>query len=140
MNRYGLFCRNESAYAIPLERLMRVLSSQHCYRLPMLPGAVSGVVVWEGQLIPLLDLARLFYDSVAGVGQAAYQVLISSEYGIMALSVEQTFGIIAEQNGKLVAAADKLPPGLKGEFCFQGRIFQILDIDCLVNDLLQEPR
>jgi chemotaxis signal transduction protein len=135
MSRYGLFCSAEIAYAIPLGRLQRVLSGQHCYLLPKLPRAVAGVFIWDGLIIPLLALAQLFHDSPQIVTQGAYQVLIASEYGILALPAEQTCGIVAEQQGVLVAATEKTTPGIAGEFQFQGRVFQILDIDSLAIDL-----
>lgn len=140
MNRFGLFAYSECAYAIPLERLERVLTGQRCYPLPVLPKAVRGAVVWDGQLIPLLDIARMWFDPAVNSGTAAYQVLINSVYGILALPAECNFGIVAMPEGGLVAAVETLPAGLCGKFFFQDRMFQILDIDYLANDLLQKSR
>ena len=137
MSRFGLFRAHAVAYAIPLPRLLKVLSGEHCYPLPRLPRTVTGVVVWDEQLIPQLDPDRLLGCSVEVVGQAVYQVLVASDCGILALSADQTCGIVAGESGELVTVTDKANPGITGDFHFQGAVFHILDIDSLAIDLTQ---
>jgi len=138
MSRFGLFRDSGVAYAIPLQRLFKVLSGECCYLLPKLPPTVAGVVVWEEQLIPQLDLARLLGGSPEVIKQADYLVLVASECGILALPANKTCGIVAEQAGELVLATDKKASGVDGEFHFQGTVFKILDIDSLAIDFTQE--
>ena len=138
MNRFGLFRGSGIDYAIPLQRLVRILPDEQCYLLPKLPQAVTGVVVVDEQLIPQLDLARLLQCSADDGEPTAYQVLVESECGTLALPAVQTCGIVAGQKGEVVVAEDPVAHGLAGEFHFHGRIFQILDIDCLAIGLIQE--
>ena len=137
MSRIGLFRDHGVAFAIPLPRLLKVISGERCYLLPRLPRAVAGVVVWDKQLIPQLDVGRLLDCSAEVVGQAVYQVLVASECGILALSADQTCGIVAESAGVLESTTEKVIPGIAGEFHFRGTVFQVLDIDSLAIDLIQ---
>jgi chemotaxis signal transduction protein len=139
VKRFGLFRGGGVDYAVPLQRLVRILPGERCYLLPKLPQAVAGVIVADGQLIPQLDLAKVLPCSEYLNVQAAYQVLVESECGTLALPAIQTCGIIAGRNGEVTALAeDSAVRGLSGEFHFQERIFQILDIDCLAIGLIQE--
>ncbi len=139
MRRFGLFRGGGIDYAVPLQRLVRILPGERCYLLPQLPQAVAGVIVADGQLIPQLDLAKILPCSEYQNEQTAYQVLVESECGTLALPADQTCGIIAGENGAVTALAEgSAVHGVSGEFHFQERIFKILDIDCLAIGLIQE--
>ena len=138
MNRFGLFRSGGLDYAIPLVRLIRVLPAGCCHFLPRLPPGVTGVVVDSGKLIPQVDLARLLPGSGDPGRPTAYQVLVESECGTLALPAEQSYGIVAEQKGKLVSTGEPAALGLGNEFYFQEKVFQVLDIDCLAIGLIQD--
>lgn len=138
MNRFGLFRGLGVDYAIPLQRLVRILPRQQCYLLPKLPEAIAGVVIGDGQLIPQIDLAQLLPCAGDENGLSAYQVLVESECGTLALLAEQSCGIVADSKGEVVAVEEPMARWIVAVFHFQGKIFQVLDIDSLAIGLIQE--
>ena len=136
MSRFGLFSCGGFDYAIPLARLLCVHQGACSYLLPKLPVAVTGVLVEKGELVPVLSLAELLQLNQSVEEEAEYQVLVETEAGTIALCAEQSCGIVAEPKGRQ-AAVEAQTPGLTGEFHFQDRIFQILDIDYLALGLTQ---
>ena len=137
MSRFGLFCSSGIDFAVHLTSLVKILPSEHCYRLPRLPRAIVGVVVENGQLIPQLDLSQLLACASSESDEAEYQVFVDSECGTLALEATRSCGIVAEQKGKVVIL-DPPVHGLAGEFHIHEKKYQILDIDCLAIGLIQE--
>lgn len=135
MGRYGLFSIAEFDYAISLVRLRKVI--HHCsgYQLPKLPGAVAEVLIVDGQLIPLMTLGGMIDSADDLVRGAQYKVLAESEGGIIAFPADQTCGIVAEKKGSMLVS--KQPSGVIGIFKYQGKEFNILDIDFLAIDMAQ---
>ena len=138
MNRFGLFRFAGLDYAVSLVRLIKVLPAGCCHFLPRLPPGVTGVVVDSGKIIPQVNLARMFDGSGASGGAVAYQVLVESECGTLALPAEQSCGIVAEQKGGLVVTRQQAAWGLVSEFYFQEKVFQVLDIDSLAIGLIED--
>lgn len=137
MNRFGLFCGDGIDYAVPLARLVKVLPARHCYLLPNLPVVIGGVIVADGELVPRLELSRMLVCVVGAIRPAAYQVLVESECGTLALPAERPCGIVAEQKGEVLPLPEPAARGLLGEFRFKQKKFQILDLDSLAIGLIQ---
>jgi len=136
MKRFGLFRCAAIDFAVPLFRLRKILHVQQVFELPRLPGNVSGVLVTEGRIVPVLDLPQVVAGS-SGAAGAEYLVLVESEYGILSFPADTSSGIIAEQKGAVVPTAEEDASWSTGQFLFQDRAFQILDIDFLAIGLTQ---
>jgi len=138
MNRFGLFCVRGAGFAIPLVQIVKILEGTAGYRLPRLPGAVSAVVVDEERLIPLIDLG-----CALGVGSddstlCEYQVLVESEYGVVALEADSSGRIVAEKKGLILPLpAKEQVVGVVGRFSYQNTMYNILDIDFLAIEMTQ---
>jgi chemotaxis signal transduction protein len=139
MNRFGLFCHQAENFAIPLVRLRKILQGKRVYLLPQLPVAVPGVLVDADQIIPVFDLHRLV-DGGAGTTQTEFLVLVESEFGVLAIPADVTCGIVAEQKGSTARAVENSAVWVTGQFHFQDKVFQILDIDFLAKVLVQSCR
>lgn len=139
MKRFGLFRVGELGFAIPLSQIQKILQGSKGYRLPRLPGAVSAVLVDDGQLIPLFDLGQRLGDGTPlEQSMQGYQVLVESEYGTVALPADLTGRIVTEQKGQLVAvAAEEKDYGTVGQFVYQDEEYIILDIDFLAIEMTQ---
>ena len=139
MKRYGLFRIGKLNFAILLLHIQKILQGSKGYILPRFPRTVSAVLVDDGQLIPLLDLGQLFGEhSQAERPIGSYQVLVESEYGIVALPADLTGRIVAENKGVLatIAKEDK-DFGTVGRFIYQSEEYKILDINFLAIEMTQ---
>jgi chemotaxis signal transduction protein len=136
MIRYGLFRYGSLAYAVPLERLRKIVHQCPGFRLPRLPGAVAELLVDVEQLVPVLKLPAVLESEELTARTVEYKVLAESEAGTVAFPAELTCGIVAEQKGRL-QSPDDLPAGMSGVFNYQEKDFKILDIDTLAIGMTQ---
>ncbi len=139
MSRYGLFRFGGLNYAISLLHVQKILQNVKSYTLPRLPGAVSAVLVDDDQLVPVLDLAQVFgvdYHQESSVH--SFQVVVESEYGVVALPSDMTGRIVAEEKGTLsTIVAEKKELGTVGMFVYQNEEYNILDINFLAIEMTQ---
>lgn len=137
MTRFGLFRFATADYALPLLQLRKIVHQGRGYRLPLLPAAVSEVLVERDLLVPLLNPPSAAGIDLTVIRNAAYKVLVDSEAGVVAFPADATCGIVAEQKGE-VSAGPESAAGTKGIFKYQGQEYQILDIDFLALRVAQE--
>jgi len=137
MSRFGLFHYRGIDFAIPLEKLRRILHDQRVFLLPRLPEAVFGVLVDNGRLFPVLDLF-LVTAGERGTTRSEYMVLLESEYGVLAIPADQTCGVVSEPKGTAVPADEGAASWLIGHFLLLDKRFQILDIDILASLLARD--
>lgn len=138
MNRFGLFRIRGAGFAIPLAQILRILEGAEKCQLPRLPGAVTAVLVDEDRLVPLIDLG-----CALGVGDdcstpGGYQILVESEYGVVALVADSSGRIVAEKKGHILPLPVKEQVvGVVGRFSYQNDVYNILDIDFLAIEMTQ---
>jgi len=136
MNRLALFHFRSIEFAIPLIRLRKILHDQQIFLLPRLPEAVSGVLVNEGRLFPVLDLSLVLAGD-RRTNRSEYMVLAESEYGSLAIPADLNSGIVSESKGKTGPADEGAGSWVIEQFFYQDKRFQILDIDFLASVLIQ---
>ena len=137
--RYGLFRVGILNYAISLQQIQKILQGSRGYILPRFPGAVSAVIVDDGELIPLLDLGRMFGEKLEKVlTSKSYQVLVDSEYGTVALPADSTARIVSEHKGVLSkGTAKERVLGTVAKFVYLSEEYNILDINFLAIEMTQ---
>lgn len=139
MSRFGLFRIGEFRFAVALEKIKKILENSKTYKLPHLPGAVAAVLVDAGQLVPLLDLSQMVgAESQLKHGTLGYQVLVESEYGLVALSADLTGQIVIEQKGELSVTVEQGNDfGVIGKFIYQCDEYNLLDVNFLAIEMTQ---
>ena len=135
MNRkLGLFRLGDSGYAVSLNCLLRVVDSGYARFLPLAPDGMAGIFVLDDVIFPLLDSGWLpGVASGKGVG-AGFKVLVSSDYGPVALPADITIGIIAENRCELILSvdgADFFPESVS----YRDKSYQVLNVDQLLMSL-----
>jgi chemotaxis signal transduction protein len=137
--RYVIFQVGTLNYAISLQQVQKILQSSTGYILPRLPGAVSAVIVDDGELIPLLDLGLMFGEKHPKVlASKSYQVLVNLEYGTVALSADSTPRIVSEQKGTLSkGTANEGILGTVAKFVYLSEEYNVLDINFLAIEMTQ---
>ncbi|MCK4503403.1 MAG: chemotaxis protein CheW [Desulfuromonadales bacterium] len=139
MKRFGLFRAGEFAFAVRLEQIQKVLQDAKKFGLPRLPEAVSDVLVDCGQIVPLLNFVHIFGKISCQERLACgYQVLVVSEYGMMALPANMSGQIVNAAKGEILTTtvAENIV-GAVGKFLYQSEEFNILDINYLAIEMTQ---
>ncbi len=138
MNRFGLFDVGSIGFAIPLSQIGKILQGAELHQLPRLPGAVVAVLVAGEQLVPLLDVGPLLGREPQSLHSQGYQILVDSEYGMVALMADSGGRIVSEQKGRLVPLSSKEKmTGVTGQYIYQDKEYKILDINYLAIEMTQ---
>jgi chemotaxis signal transduction protein len=138
MNRFGLFDVESIGFAIPLVQIEKILQGAKLHQLPRLPGAVVAVLVVGEQLVPLLDAGPLLGGDSQPLHSHGYQILVDSEYGMVALMADSGGRIVSEQKGRLVplSSREKMT-GVTGQYIYQDKVYKVLDINYLAIEMTQ---
>ncbi len=137
MKRLGLFHVGCFAYAVPLEQVEKILQGAKLFKLPRLPRAVAEVLVDAGQMIPLFDFVKMFGDlALPAQNEPICQVLVSTEYGVVALPANVAGQIVATSKGREFQSADNVIGGV-GNFIYLNEEYNILDINYLALEMAQ---
>jgi len=139
MKRYGLFYSGKFAYAIPLTQIIKILQDAISYDLPRLPGAISGVLLDNDKLVPMFDFVHMFGNIAFQQQQNSnYQVLISTEYGIVSLPSNLSGKIVLASKGNMaLPLKNKNICGSTGVFVYENEEFNLLDINYLALEVTQ---
>jgi len=91
-----LDCGNMLSIAVGDNQMAEFVQQQEFYSVPGSPGYCSGVIVWQGNIVPVMDLASL-YDPAASNGAVhpylcvlRYQSAPNSAIEHLALRVTRT--------------------------------------------------
>lgn len=129
-NRLVLFRNRDGAFALPLADVLAVVPLPKVHFLPLLPPQVAGIVVHDGEVLPLLRLAA--NDSPAP--PSPFAVICAVSWGRVALS--------ADAVPRVPAAERFAPPGLsaagknEGRQVFYDQVpYLLLDIERIVAEL-----
>jgi chemotaxis signal transduction protein len=136
IRKVGLFRIGNSGFAVPLERLLRIVSDGFSSALPLIPEGMAGILVLDNEIIPVCDSNRLSAVASGNGLNAAYKILIVTEYGTVALPADMTVGIVAENRCERVASSqeDGVSPG---SIRFRDNLYQVLHIDTFMMKLIR---
>ena len=138
MKKIGLFRIGEFAFAVPLEQILKILQDATQYTFPCLPSVISGVIVNDDSLVPLFDSVKVYGGSAPQGGGAGYQVLVSTEYGVVALPANLSGKIVATTKGEVVEfTTDPDVVGAVGKFLYASDEYYILDVNYLAIEMTQ---
>lgn len=137
MKRFGLFRLGAMSYALDVENIARIFQDARTYPWPRLPETVCAVLVADSQLIPMLDLQRLFQQGGRGEQQSGYQVLIKGASGSFALPADLNARIVTADKGALKDPGDEEEAWCAGYFDYQETRYAILDIHFIEIDMTQ---
>lgn len=125
-----VFALDQGRYALPLERVERVVRMVEVTPLPKTPAIVRGIVNLRGRLVPVIDLRRRF-----GLPERSTrlddQLLIARSAGrTLAMIVDVVSGVDECDAREMVASASVVP----GTDYVQG-IAKLADGMVLIHDL-----
>ncbi len=138
MNRkFGLFRLASCGYAVPLDRLLRVADCGFCATLPLIPDGMAGMLVLDGEIIPLLDSNWLPGVEVGQGLSSGFKVLVMTEYGPLALPADLTVGIVAENRCERVSSAQEKPTFFSDSISYRDNCYQVLNADLFIMSLIR---
>ena len=135
--KLGLFRLANYGYAVPLERLLRVVECGFCATLPLAPDGMAGMLVFDEEIIPLLDSNWLpGVDDGKGLN-AGFKVLIATEYGPVALPADTPVGIVAESRCERVASEQEAAGFFPDSVHYRDNCYRVLNTDVFMLSLIR---
>ncbi len=98
-------------YALPLHMVERVFLMAEAAPLPKAPAVALGVINLHGTIIPVLDIHRRFGFPPRDYGPAAHLLVARTSRRMLALPVDEVFGV-REVASKAAVPSDAVLPGI----------------------------
>ncbi|MEC5150065.1 chemotaxis protein CheW [Cryobacterium sp. GrIS_2_6] len=114
-------------FAVPIVRVSQVVTPPDLTRLVTAPPHVLGLFNLRGQIVPLLDTARLL--QLPDAGPLAFAVILQTGHGPVGLSVTALPQRVAL--GTAIGPSDL--PGTAGVYRVDKRVAVLLDPDVLLS-------
>ncbi len=135
--KLGLFLLENCGYAVPLDRILRVVDCGFCTTLPLASDRMAGMLVHDDEVIPVLD-SNWLSGVVAGQGLSAdFKVLITTEVGTVALPADTTVGIVAENRYEQVASEQETTDFFPESICYRNNRYRVLNVDVFMLSLIR---
>lgn len=116
-------------YALHLHVVQRVVRAVEVKPLPKAPGIVSGIIDYQGQVIPVVDTRRRFRLPEREIDPSDQLIIATTPQRTLALIVD-TVNAVIEPEGRMTAAEHVLP----GLAYVQG-VIKLADDLVLIHDL-----
>ena len=128
----GLFRLEGCGFAVPLERLVRVVDRGLSEYLPLTPDQMAGMLVLDDEIIPLLE-SSLFPGVSPGKSLSAeFKVLIFTEYGTVALPADVTVGIVVRGCCEMLRV-EPVEGFMSEALSYRDHCYQVLDVDSFLS-------
>ncbi|MGM0751375.1 MAG: chemotaxis protein CheW [Bacillota bacterium] len=85
-------------YALPIENVVSIERVEEVRPIPHLPSFVLGLVKVRGELIPVLDLANILYNTNAGAEKGMFLLVVHTETMQIGLVVKEAKEILEVPN------------------------------------------
>lgn len=117
--RFCTFYVGRLWFGITVEWVREVLREQAVTRVPLAPAAIAGLINMRGQIVTVIDLRLCLKLAPRSVGQAAMNLVLSSEGGTVSLLVDDVGEVVQAPEDRyetmpesLSAEARELVPGV----------------------------
>ncbi len=126
-----IFTLEEPRYALYLLTVERVIRSVEITPLPKAPDIVSGVINIQGEIIPVIDIRKLFHLPAREINLEDQFIIARTLKRLVALVVDSVVGVSGLDNYKVADAKETLPFAdyLSGVTVFENNIVLINDLE-----------
>jgi chemotaxis signal transduction protein len=126
--KVALFSLESTTFALPVMGIRHILSAPRIFPLPLLRSEFCGVFLYQGEIVPLLNLWKRFGMTVwPSVPQ--FTAVMSTELGLIGLPAGQVRRIVNREQGMLEDAADE--DGRRIFICAETK-YPLLDIEEMI--------
>jgi purine-binding chemotaxis protein CheW len=131
ISKIVLFSLEEPRYALYLSAVERIIRSVEITPLPEAPEIVLGVINVQGEIIPVIDIRKLFHLPNREINIEDQFIIAKTSKRLMVLSVDSVEGVSEIANYKVAGAKDALPFAdyLSGVTIFENNIILINDLE-----------
>jgi len=131
MERVLVFNINNQRYAFHLSIIERVIRVVEVIPLPKAPDIVSGIINMQGQIIPVLDLRKLFYLPGREIDMNDQMIIAHTSNRMVAILADSVTGVV-ECREQDIIPSEEIFTGieyLKGAAKLKDGIIYIYDIN-----------
>jgi purine-binding chemotaxis protein CheW len=107
--RIVLFCLDEPRYAIYLSAVERVVRAVEITPLPKAPEIVLGVINFHGEIIPVIDIRRLFRLPSHEINIEDRFIIARTSKRFVVLVVDSVDGVYDLEQYQVADAQEKFP-------------------------------
>lgn len=134
MKRVALLELQGYRFAVAVGQVGHIIETDHVYRLPLCREGFTGVVVYEDELIPCLDLFSAFDLEVSSeLRDSPYTIIYCSEIGTVGLPADKVLQVVDGASGELIQGGETV------FFEHKNQKFRLLEIDLLLSSIPDVP-
>ncbi|KRG12217.1 chemotaxis protein CheW [Lederbergia galactosidilytica] len=133
-----VFSAGNEEYAIPVQYIISIEKMEEINPIPHLPSYVRGVVRSRDELIPVLDLATILYESATPMNMEARLLVIQTKefsYGLAVHDAKEILEIPSEALQQVGLVAYHKTKYFSSIANLQDRLITMIDPDELLNVL-----
>ena len=108
-NRFVVFTLDEQRLALPLSATERIVRAVEVTLLPKAPEIVLGVINVHGQIIPVLNIRKLFHLPERGIDLNDRFILVNTATRTIAILATEVYGVVERSEQEVIADQDILP-------------------------------
>jgi purine-binding chemotaxis protein CheW len=101
MSKVVVFRTGDAEYAVPLQFVVSIEKMGVATKIPHMPDYVKGIIEIRDELIPIIDLEYIFYQSYLKTDENARLIVIQSEKLSLGLLVNEAKEIIEIPEDKI---------------------------------------
>jgi purine-binding chemotaxis protein CheW len=126
-----LFSIDEPRYALNLYAVERVIPSVEITPLPKAPEIVLGVINFQGEIIPVIDIRKLFRLPIREINLDDQFIIARTSKRLVALAVDSVIGVTDLINDKVTDIKASMPFAdyISGVTVFENNIILINDLE-----------
>ena len=104
-----LFSLDEPRYAIYLSAVQRVVQAVEITPLPKAPDIVLGVINFQGEIIPVVDIRKRFKLPAREINIEDQFIIAQTSKRVVVLAVDSVSGVFELENDKVIDAETVFP-------------------------------
>jgi len=136
IEKVALLTLKQTAFALPVSGIEHILDTPKCFILPLLPRGYTGVLLYRGEVAPVVDLHGFFAQPAGSQGADPRLIVIyGCESGFVGLPVDGVLRIVDCGKGSEESVDQEEEQRFRRYFIYDGMRYPLLDIDALVESL-----
>jgi purine-binding chemotaxis protein CheW len=131
IDRIVVFSLDEFFYALPLNTVVRVIHAVEIRTLPKAPKIISGIINFQGQIIPVIAIRKRFGLKDREIGLEDRLIIADTEKRKVAIFVDTVVGIKDLATRQFVNSKEMLPFAeyVKGVAKIEDELILIYDLE-----------
>ena len=127
------FTLSDTLYGVPVERVQEVLQDQRSTRVPLAPGAVTGLMNLRGEVVLVLDLRRRLGLPLRQADDTPTSIVIRLDGEVVSVLVDR-IGDVVDVDPAIFEAPPETLTGvardlIEGAYKLDDRLLLALDVD-----------